>query len=510
MNICSDKFGGNVFFVPEHVYDLNNLGNKLQETKFDYVIVELQYHEMISQLQCQNVVVDCTGGFMPQHLITNNSNLFGIVTDAPLCQSPPIYNTSLYYNHQILHTTSDSQTWTDCHELAELFKNSNDKIEITFVDSEKFIQLQWNRCIPFIMVQPLTIMYDTSNLYKLIHMSHVKAIYTGLYSELRKLALAHGCSEVVSMQFILENLICITPTTNNCSLIRQSDSMSSSSSNSSTNCSLTSFNSLSSLPPYFDAPLLYYNYFHSIYFSIDLLLYEPVCQAHNLNIDVPYLNSVYSMMKQFSRLNFVEGQRDEDLTLYSRIYKKREQAGNKMIRALQMREEQVARREQMVVQREQTLRNPECNNNYNNNYNNNNNNSVNKESDVDMMSLTSRRSSRRLSNQWDPKSQPRPMQYPQQQQQQQVRPSPSTLSLRQRYSRPSMPPPPPTPPLTHTPAPTTNAPFSQQLELDDVMSMSHTRYGTSLTNGHVRRISSQRSSYAPLSRTNSVSTFTNH
>lgn len=472
----------------------------------------------------------------------NNTNnlVLAMFTDAPVYKVP---NSGL----DVIHSTMETSTYLEppksnsplLSTVINQFNSSGiDTIQIS--SNQKFLELQWERAIPFIAFQPLSIIFDTPNLEKLAKNNGLaKPLYRGVIAELKTIANKQGCrfGDEFNSQFLVDNLAltCITPTSsvNHNTYANNSGGLSSSASS-------TDSSSSSSLNiPFVDSPLLYYDFYHNFNLRVDLLLLQPILFADDFKIKVPYLESIFAFLSQLAYMN--SHSNNSSLFVRKSITKKnvtpqtpspltvevdpldtsQQQQGdlaNKM-KSLQLKEESLNKRENALYQREYEFYNqqpqqqympptppPQQHRHSGPKYRVNSSLPPHKVAEVpvkgvsednsdgiDMMNLTQQRRSMGFRRSYSSR------QMVSQQPQQALRGYPSSASLQQQRSGSAQ-------MMYNNPPPPQHQPFSQQLDLDDIASISLTqnsRYGNVSTSS--RRLSSSlKNPSAPVSRSNSM------
>lgn len=566
VSITSTKFGHDSF-SPNNVYDLTKLqsikppavtvkeGNKATTADgYDYIILTLSSRRQLSNLakNLEHVIVpkhtilfvDTSYGLCPIQKVVQkkfpNNMVLSIFTDAPVYRTPTM---------ELVHSTSETSTYVEppssssgaLKKLITLF-NTGGINAIQISTTKKFLELQWERAIPYIAFQPLSILFDTPNLEKLAKNNGLaKPLYRGVVAELKTVANKQGCrfADDFNPQFLVDNLAltCITPTSsvnhNSYTCINSSASSSASTDSSSSGSSLAI--------PYLDSPLLYYNFYHSLPLGLDLLLLQPILFADEYKIKVPYLESIFAFISQMVYMNNPQNstslfarkpvinknasltpQTPSPLTEVDPMDNSSTADVVTKMKALQAREESLIKRENVLYQREHEVysqmppnipppqqQQPTMSLRGGPKYRVNSTLPPHKVAEaplraphetpdgpgIDMMSLTQRRgfrrsfSSRQMAPGGLPPPPPTPPPGPG------VKQCPSTPSLARPPSAQTMYAPPPGP-----------QPFSQQLDLDDVADI-HLSQGSryaSVTNNSRRLSSSIKQPNAPPSRSNSM------
>ncbi|CAN6599919.1 hypothetical protein TRVA0_001S08064 [Trichomonascus vanleenenianus] len=318
--VSSDKFGSHQF-TPQTVYDSARLTTEITQG-YDFVLVSPTTCRELAALATTIdkavvpdhtvILVDTSAGVSPiqRYLETKfaRNPVRAILTDSPLCRVHSDPSTL-----RVLHSTLQSSTYLEplrlsspslrgrYRELAMLLKAA--AVETTeLADETRFVTLQWERAIPFIAFQPLSIIFDTPNLDELSRMLIAKPIYRGIISELLRLAASQGAEFGRDyVQALVADLATktITPTTNITVPTAFSNLASSAASVSSADSSSSSLERF----PLADAPLMYYNFFHHLPTNADIVLLQPIIEAEKARLKTPYLEATFAFLSQLASLD---------------------------------------------------------------------------------------------------------------------------------------------------------------------------------------------------------------
>ncbi|KAG5356221.1 Protein PAM1 [Yarrowia sp. B02] len=155
--------------------------------------------------------------------------------------------------------------------------------------SSNVLQYQWDRAIPALSFQPLTILLESPVPAEFVQDMLARPLFYGIMAELIQIAAAQNVQVNRNVdefeKAALDEFLKDAPKT------------------------------LSA--PYTHAPLLFYNYFNKFEFPVDVFLLQPILLADDLGIKTPYLESLFTIMTQYARFNNTGGD-DKPSIFFSR------------------------------------------------------------------------------------------------------------------------------------------------------------------------------------------------
>lgn len=293
LTVQSSKFGASSF-VPSQFYNLNTNPNSLPANieilllapdslkslssfhRSPYASLVTPNHTIIL-IESTNCVELAP---ILQKRFPNNPVCAVLLADTPLRLSPD--NSVLFHR--------GTQTTVLFSPFPSNFPESIQSRYTQLVDSlqsdgvrasiaQDYVAAQWTHAIPFLAFQPLTVLFEASSSKSLIQNILSKPLYSGIIQELTTLASKHS-----NCQFSSQYLNLLTDK------FLKSDSI---------HISHTDGQD----PPFLNCPVLFYNYFHNKPIPIDLFLLQPILMADTYGIKTPYMESVFAFISQMANYN---------------------------------------------------------------------------------------------------------------------------------------------------------------------------------------------------------------
>lgn len=355
--VVSDKFGHGSF-QPNHAFDsldlasvkpVNALCNATEQRRsldpranaptgaspscgFDILLVSLSHLRQVSRIAKSLadvvipnhtiILVDTSSGMPPLRNLfvdkfPDNPVMSIMLSDCRMFRT-------LGPNPTLVHKTSNTTTVLEFSALGLfstskmvsdlLFNLQSSGLDITKPQSRTaYLQSLWQRCIPTLAFGPLSIILDIADISKLQQDILARPIYQGVIAELLALARAQGCTMPDADYFGNEDLT-------------------------------RSLN-------------MYNDFYNKLPIPVDVLLLQPILLADEFGLKSPYLESVFAF---FSHLNVINSE-DGKSALFQRVSAgsydscKEEAALWKREQTLLAKEQALAAREQALFAREQAL-----------------------------------------------------------------------------------------------------------------------------------------------------------
>ena len=160
--------------------------------------------------------------------------------------------------------------------LQSISENSNGSISLLKSGNIKeFMTYQWKLALPRIVFSPMMVLFEIEFPELLQNQILTKPLITGLINELFKLIKKMDCKLVKGFENeanLLKSWVKIFPETK-------------------------------SNESFINSPTLFYNYYKRYDLELDLLLLQPILLSDDSGLRTPYLENLYSMMCQFSKIN---------------------------------------------------------------------------------------------------------------------------------------------------------------------------------------------------------------
>lgn len=345
-SVISDKFGSSSF-QPDNVYNIFDLASiqppkslsrphtksldpKMSHPKpgFDIVLISLSNLRQVSKISKSLaskivpnhtiILLDTSSGLPPlQNLLAekfpNNPVMSIIISDGCIFRT-------LSAKRCVVHKTSDTTLILDFSSLSLyatsrlvsdfLFNLQSSGIDIRKVqDNAAFLQDLWLRCIPTLAYGPLSIILDIADIAKLQQDILARPIYLGVIDELLELAHSQGCSLPNASYF------------SNLDLVKSLN--------------------------------MYNDFYNKLPIPIDVLLLQPILLADEFGLKSPYLESLFAFLSHLNVINSEEGRSALFQRVSGRSFDQdREEALWKKEQSLLAKEQELTHREHALALRE--------------------------------------------------------------------------------------------------------------------------------------------------------------
>lgn len=297
--ICGDR---PVSYTPHHSY--NSLADIPSSILYDIVIISApSLQEFLSSCAALQpflhpdaiVVVESTGYVrlesvvhlsLPKHphipvlSIMNESDVRCVAQNAYWHQASGsdyriYFGTSLPADADLAKQVNFSRLY---HLLQTVQLDSNGSITLLkSLTSREFVTYQWKLALPRIVFQPLSIIFESETPQQLADQILCKPLISGLIAELFKVIKKMECKLVKGFE-------------NEANLLK----------NQIANFSVPATKAKNGAP--YSNPL-FYNYDKQQNLELDLLLLQPILLADDKGVRTPYLENLYSLMCQYSKIN---------------------------------------------------------------------------------------------------------------------------------------------------------------------------------------------------------------
>lgn len=287
---------GNTRFRPQVVASsVQDAFQKAEHKPFDFVIVAPQ---SLKQLNSLHKLIK---PYIHKHTcVIVDSSLYGVNLESLVAQTLPhtaVYSLTCTADvrrispTEFAHFGASTTTYVgrcvpqeghQSREADQLIRSFTVGLQSAGLDasfSSNVLQYQWDRAIPALSFQPLTILLENPVPAEFVQDMLARPLFYGIMAELIQIAAAQ-----------------------NVQVNRNVDEFE--------KTALEEF--LKDAPkqvaaPYTHAPLLFYNYFNKFEFPVDVFLLQPILLADDLGIKTPYLESLFTIMTQYARFNNTGG-----------------------------------------------------------------------------------------------------------------------------------------------------------------------------------------------------------
>ncbi|CAI5757123.1 unnamed protein product [Candida verbasci] len=140
---------------------------------------------------------------------------------------------------------------------------------------KEFMTYQWKLALPRIVFNPLLILFEIEFPENLQSQILTKPLITGLIGEIFKLIKKMDCKLVKGFE-------------NEANLLKSWSNL---------------YPATTKNPDFKNSPISFYNYFKQLDLELDLLLLQPILLGDDYGIRTPYLESLYSILCQFNKIN---------------------------------------------------------------------------------------------------------------------------------------------------------------------------------------------------------------
>ncbi|RKP29894.1 hypothetical protein METBISCDRAFT_23790 [Metschnikowia bicuspidata] len=293
-------------FTPTVIFlSLSQLG---AGEKFDFVIISVPNlqsfqsccAELQSHLHSESViVVECTGyvhlePFVLLSLLKFKSlPVCSIMNESDIKQHPrsnTFVHKSSSSDHRIYLGTSTEETKAsvplgDSEPFLRFYRalqTMQDKLEgslglLKSINAREFMTYQWKLALPRVVLNPLSVVFEQPYPANLEKQILVKPLISGLVLELFKIIKKMDCKLVKGFENetnILKSWLAIYPPSRG-----------------------------TVQPEHCDSNVTFYNFYHQQDIDLDLLLLQPILLGDDHGIKTPYLENLYSIMCQLSKIN---------------------------------------------------------------------------------------------------------------------------------------------------------------------------------------------------------------
>jgi ketopantoate reductase len=294
---------GNTRFRPQVVAStVQEAFQKAEQKPFDFVIVAPQ---SLKQLNSLHKLIK---PYIHKHTcVIVDSSLYGVNLESLVAQTLP--NTAVYSltctadvrrisPTEFAHFGPSTTTYVgrcvpqegfQSREADQLIRSFTVGLQSAGLDasfSSNVLQYQWDRAIPALSFQPLTILLESPVPAEFVQDMLARPLFYGIMAELIQIAAAQNVQVNRNVdefeKTALEEFLKDAPK--------------------------------HAAAPYTHAPLLFYNYFNKFEFPVDVFLLQPILLADDLGIKTPYLESLFTIMTQYARFNNTSG--DEKSSIF--------------------------------------------------------------------------------------------------------------------------------------------------------------------------------------------------